>query len=214
MKLLTEFVGSFLFMFVISLTPSSGSPVGAVAIGLALTAMVYMGGHLSGAHYNPAVSLALLLRKKMPSSDLLPYWGAQIAGGILAFTVGRYATNQTIILAPSPNVEVGRALVVETIFTMMLALTVLNVATHRRTAGTWFYGLAIGFVIVAAATVGGPISGGAFNPAVAIGAITTDALMNAGSWQNLWIYLVGPFLGAFLASVVFALQEGTTSGEA
>ncbi len=208
MKLLTEFVGSFLFMLAISLAVAGGGGLAPVAIGCALMVMVYMGGHISGAHYNPAVSLAILIRGKMDGKDLIPYWIAQILGGIAAFMVGYWLTGTTSGIAPGEGVEPLKAVVVEVLFTCMLALVVLNVATAKATAGNSFYGLAIGFTIVVAAIAGGGISGGAFNPAVGIGATVAHALMGKGDWSHLWIYIVGPLVGGALAAGIFRAQQG------
>lgn len=196
MKLITEFVGTFLFLLCISL--SGGNPL---VIGGALMCMVYMGGHVSGGHFNPAVSLAVMLRGKMDSKDLLPYWAVQIVAGIVAFFVGWWLSGSAAGIAPVA--EVPKAVVVEILFTFMLALTVLNVATAKGTAGNSFYGLAIGFVIIVAASSGGALSGGAFNPAVGIGATVIGAMKGSGGWSHLWIYLVGPLVGGALAAVVF-----------
>lgn len=207
MKVFTEFIGSFLFMLAIAL--SGNSPMPALAIGGALMVMVYMGGHISGAHYNPAVSLAIFIRGKMEAKDIVPYWVAQILGGVAAFFMGYWISGATGGISPGPDVEPLKAVMVEVFFTMMLALVVLNVATAKATAGNSFYGLAIGFTIVVAAMTGGPISGGAFNPAVGIGATASHAMMGGGSWSNLWIYLVGPFAGAILAALIFKVQHGS-----
>jgi aquaporin Z len=212
MKVLTEFIGSFLFMFAISLAAVSGSPIAALAIGGALLTMVYMGGHHSGAHYNPAVSTAFLIRKKLEAADFLPYVMAQILGSICAFGLGFYVTGKGVAIAPGEGVDTIKALVVEIVFTLMLALTVFNVATHKKVANNSFYGLAIGFVIVIAAISGGPLSGGAFNPAVGIGATLINALAAGGSWGNLWIYIVGPLVGGVLAAIIYGMQgDGSES---
>ncbi len=197
MKLLTEFVGTFLFLLCISL--SAGNPI---VIGGALMCMVYMGGHISGGHYNPAVSLAVMMRGKMDSKDLVPYMVTQVVAGLAAFFVGWWLAGATPGIMPAA--EVPKALVVEILFTFMLALTVLNVATAKGTAGNSFYGLAIGFVIiVAASSAAGAMSGGAFNPAVGIAATAVKAMTDGGSWSNIWIYIVGPLAGGILAAVVF-----------
>src|SRR6266542_789160 len=153
--------------------------------------MVYMGGHVSGAHYNPAVSLALLLRGKLASvSEFVGYVASQLARAI-ADSASALAT-----------------LLVEILFTFALALVVLNVAASAKTKGNSFYGLAIGFTITVGAFAGGPISGGAFNPAVGTGPILVDALLGGGSLSHMWLYLVGPFLGGAVAAGMFGIQEG------
>lgn len=206
MKVATEFIGTFLFLFVIALVAPSGSPLTALAIGGALMVNVYAGGHRSGAHYNPAVSFALFLRKKITSSELLAYWGAQIVGGVAAFALGYAIVGKPVAIVPGTGQSALTALVVETVFTFMLALVVLNTAASRKTEGNSFYGLAIGVTIVVAALAGGPISGGAFNPAIGIGA-TLVAAMHGGSIGSIWIPVVGPFVGAALASTFWAYQE-------
>jgi len=112
-------------------------------------------------------------------------------------------------LAPAASASTLGALLVEILFTFALALVVLNVAASAKTQGNSFYGLAIGFAIVVGAFAGGPISGGAFNPAVGTGPILVDAMVGGGSLSHLWLYLVGPFLGGALAAGVFGIQEGT-----
>jgi aquaporin Z len=205
-RLLTEFVGTLVFLFSISVAVLSGSPMAPLAIGCALMVMVYMGGHVSGAHYNPAVSLAILIRGKLPAGELLPYWIAQILGGLVGCFLASLATGQSLVLAPGENVGTGAALLVEVVFTFALALVVLNVATAKATSGNSFYGLAIGFTIVVAAFAGGGISGGAFNPAIATGA-ALNSVLHGGGAGPLWIYWVGPLLGGVLAGGTFKLQN-------
>lgn len=203
MKLLMEFVGTFLFLLTIALIVPQNAQFAPLVIGVALMCVVYMGGHVSGAHYNPAVSLAVMLRGKASAAEMASYWVAQILAGILAFLVGGWLTGKTLGIAPGAEVSLAQALVVEILFTFMLCLVVLNVATAKGTAGNSFYGLAIGFTIVTAAFAGGGISGGAFNPAVGIGATVSHAVMGGGGFENLWLYLVGPFVGAAIAAAVF-----------
>ena len=129
-------------------------------------AMVYMGGHASGAHYNPAITLALVMRGAAPVGDLVSYWAAQLVGGAGAAFVAQYITGKPVPIHPGAGVAIVPALLVEVLWTFALTLVVLNVATSRRTEGKGYYGLAIGFTVVSAAFAGGGISGGAFNPAV------------------------------------------------
>ena len=208
-KYLTEFIGTFFLTLTACLTVTEGRTAPALAIGCSLMVMVYMGGHISGAHYNPAVSLALFLRKKFPSSDFLPYVVSQVLGAIAAAWVSYFLLGKTIPVAPAEGVSALTAVLVEAIFTFALALTVLNVACSEKTKGNSFYGLAIGLTIFFAAFAGGPISGGAFNPAVGTGPNVINALFSGGSWGTIWIYYVGPLIGGGLAAVVFGLQEGT-----
>ena len=156
-----------------------------LAIGCSLMVMVYMGGHISGGHYNPAVSLAVLLRGKMPGKDFIPYVVAQVLGAIVAAYLSSVIFGRTIPIAPSANASAAAALLVDIFFTFALALVVLNVATHPDVKGNSFYGLAIGFTIVVAAFAGGGISGGAFDPAVGTGITLVHALLGGGSFAGL-----------------------------
>jgi aquaporin Z len=204
----TEFVGTFFLVLTIGLTVLGGTPLAPLAIGCSLMIMVYMGGHVSGAHYNPAVSLAVFLRGKMASAgELARYWLAQLAGALVAALVVRTITGSTFAPAPADGTATGAALLVEFLYTFALTLVVLNSAASAKTHGNSFYGLAIGFTIVVAAFAGGPISGGAFNPAVGIGPIAVHATLGDGTWSFLWLYLVGPLLGGAAGAVVFGLQE-------
>jgi aquaporin Z len=206
-KLLTELVGTFFLVLTIGLVVASGSPIAVIAIGVVLTAMIYMGGHVSGAHYNPAVSTSLLVSKKMDAKDYAPYIVVQLVAGILAAFVAYFVTGKSFAPAPGPGVGLAQALLVEILFTFALAITVLNVACSKKTEGKGFYGLAIGFVIVAGALAAGGVSGGAFNPAVGIGPTVVHAAVGGGSLENIWLYIVGPVAGALLASLVFKFQE-------
>ena len=204
-KLLTELVGTFLFFSVIALS----GPVGALAplaIGSALMVMVYMGGHISGAHYNPAVSFGFFLSRKLGATDLVLYWIVQLIGSVLAFTFAYLVSGRTSGIHPGPNVGIASALAVEIAFTVALMLVVLNVAATKATQGNSFYGLAIGFVIASAVFAGGPISGGAFNPAVGFGATLGEAIFANGSWSSLWLYVVGPLVGAVIGSGIHHVQ--------
>jgi aquaporin Z len=203
----TEVVGTYFLVLTIGLTSLSQSPLAPLAIGCSLMIMVYMGGHVSGAHYNPAVTLAVWMRGKLPAGDIAPYWIAQLLGAILAALTVLYLTGKTFAAAPGADVSMGRALAVEAIFTFALALVVLNSATARQTEKNSFYGLAIGFTIVVAAFAGGSISGGAFNPAVGIGPMLIDTLMGHGGMSNVWLYIVGPLAGAALAALFFRAQN-------
>jgi aquaporin Z len=204
-KLVTELAGSFVFMTVIALAGGIGS-LAPLAIGLALTAMVYMGGHVSGAHYNPAVSLGLFLRKVIDARTMAAYWGAQVLAAILAFTFAYLLTGRAAGVHPGPGVWWLSALAAEIVFTTALVTVVFNVAATRATAGNSFYGIAIGFTVAAGAFAVGPISGAAFNPAVGLGGTLVGALVGHGSWSDLWLYVVGPLAGAALGAAIHAVQ--------
>jgi aquaporin Z len=205
---LTEFIGTFFLVLTIGLTVLDGTPFAPIAIGSSLMIMVYMGGHVSGGHYNPAVSLAVLLRGKMASAgEFVGYVVSQCAGALVAALAVLAIRGRTFAPAPGADASTGAALLVEFLYTFALALVVLNSAASAKTHGNSFYGLAIGFTVAVGAFAGGAISGGAFNPAVGFGPIVVDALVSGGTWGNLWLYIVAPLAGGALAAVVFGLQE-------
>ena len=207
-KLVTEFVGTFFLVLTIGLAVLGEVEVAPLAIGSVLMVMVYMGGHVSGAHYNPAVTLAVWLRGKMPASEVAPYVGAQLVAAFAAAFVAHAVLGGTFAPAPAEGVSLAAFFAIEVLFTFALVLVVLNVATAPTTAGNSYYGLAIGFTVLAGAFVAGPISGGAFNPAVGLGPILVDALFGDGrALGGLWVYLVAPTLGALLAVPVYKMQN-------
>lgn len=200
-KYITEFIGTFFLVLVVSL--SAASPFAPIAIGTVLMVMVYAGGHISGAHYNPAVTLAVLYRRKITVTEALVYWIFQLVAACLAGYAAIHLSGNAPQIAPGAGRTSLQAVLTEVFFTFALAYVVLNVATHSKTQGNSYFGLAIGFTILTAAFAGGPISGGAFNPAVGTGITFAHALWGGGSWEHLWIYLVGPIIGGALAGVVF-----------
>lgn len=203
-RYVTELIGTFVLVFTIGMVSVTGSAGGPLAIGAALTAMVYMGGHVSGAHYNPAVSVAVLMRGAMEKSDFVPYVVAQLLGATLAAAIVVVLSGSTFV--PAPSAGPLAAVVVEGLVTFALALVVLNVATAESTKGNSYYGLAIGFTVLAGAGAVGNFSGGAFNPAVGIGPILVDTLSGGDSMNDVWLYIVGPLAGAAAAVPVFRLQ--------
>lgn len=209
-RYLTEFLGTFFLVLTIHGIVVSGNNAGGIAIGIALAALVYMGGAVSGAHYNPAVTIALWFLKKLETKDLGPYIIAQLLGAIAASAIGSFAFGDSFAVRPALMVSPAQAVVIELLFTSMLVLTILNVAVAKKTAGNPYFGFAIGGVIVAAALAGGPFSGGAFNPAVGTGPTLVHSLLGKGNLASMWIYWVGPVLGAILAATLFRLQEPAT----
>lgn len=196
-KYLVEFVGTFFLVLTIGSTvmpPNDAGALAPLAIGAVLTAMVYAGAHVSGAHYNPAVTVAVFLRGKCAASDLPGYIVAQCAGAAAAAMIVGILKGH-----PSVNpmqIDVTRALIAEFLFTFALCSVVLNVATPRATSENSFSGLAIGFVVLAGVYSVGAVSGAAFNPAVALGA----TLMGLFSAANIWVYLVATFAAAAAAA--------------
>ena len=207
-KYLTEFVGTLFFVLTIGLVATPNHPLAPLIIGTALMVVVFMGGHVSGAHYNPAVTLAVFLRGKLPASEVLPYIAAQVLGALAGAYLSYLLLDRTFAPAPGATATTAMALMVEVFYTLLLALVVLNVATSPTNEGNSFYGAAIGATIMVAAFAGGPISGGAFNPAVATGAIVVNVLCGDGTWTHFWLYLAGPLAGGALAAGVYRLQHG------
>ncbi|MBI3822442.1 MAG: aquaporin [Planctomycetes bacterium] len=215
-KYLTEFIGTFFLVLTIGLAIAKAGAMAPLAIGASLMVMVYMGGHVSGAHYNPAVSLAALIRGALSVQDFIIYVVFQVAGALTASIASYGILGHTFAPAPAKNTTEGlvAALAVEILYTFALALVVLNVATAKKAAGNSYFGLAIGFTVAAGAFAGGSISGGAFNPAVGTGPTVIDVVLGQGSLSYLWLYLVGPFTGGALAAGVFLMQEKGASGAA
>jgi aquaporin Z len=211
-KLIVEFIGTFFLVLTIGQTvvgAKDGSPAAAlapVAIGSALMVMIYAGGHISGGHYNPAVTLAVWLRGKCTTAEMPAYMIVQVLGAVAAaFTVLFLKGNPTLPPPGSPP-NVAAALVAEFLFTFALCYVVLNVATAKGTEGNSNYGLAIGFTVLTGAFAVGSISGGAFNPAVAVGV----TLLKLSAPANIWIFLVADFLGGAVAGLLFnALDLGS-----
>lgn len=204
-KLLTEFVGTFVFLTVIALSGKAG-PFAPLAIGLALTAMVYMGGHVSGAHYNPAVSFGLFMRRIITAATMVQYWITQLVAGVLAFAFAFAVSGDHAAIHPGVGVNAFSALVAEAVFAAALVLVVLNVAATKETAGNSYFGIAIGFTVGAGAFAVGPVSGAAFNPAVGVAATFSGAVFGHDTWADVWIYVVGPLAGAAIGALVHRLQ--------
>jgi aquaporin Z len=204
---LTEFLGTFFLVLTIGLTVASGTALAALAIGSALMVMVYMGGHISGAHYNPAVTLAVFLRGGIEARWVAGYWAVQLLAGLAAAAVAATAAGVAVAPAPAPEAAPLAAFLLEFLFTFALALVVLNVATSDETTGNSYYGLAIGFTVLVGAIAAGPISGGAFNPAVAVGPIAWRAATANGGLADLWLYLAAPLLGGAVAAAAFKVQH-------
>jgi len=198
-RYLVELIGTFFLVCTVGCTviaPAAGT-IAPLAIGTALMVMVYAGGHVSGGHYNPAVTLAVALRGRCDWKDVPAYVIAQVIGALAAAGVVLYLKGNPAVEAATPDTV--RAVLAEMLFTFALCYVVLNTATAKATEGNSYFGLAIGFtVLIGAFSVGG-ISGGAFNPAVAAG-ITA---MGLSKLSNLWIFLVGNFAGGALAAAVF-----------
>lgn len=203
-KYLVEFIGTFFLVFTVGATviaPGAGS-LAPVAIGGVLMVMIFAGGHVSGGHFNPAVTLSAALRGACPKRDVAPYWAAQILAALVAAWL-MPVFNLHGSPFPLPQ-GVNAALMAEFLFTFALCWVVLNAATAKGTQGNSFYGLAIGGTVMVGAFAVGPISGAAFNPAVATGI----SLMGLAPWGHFWLYLVGEFAGAVAAALAYQVVNG------
>jgi aquaporin Z len=204
MKYVYEFIGAFFLVFTVGMTvlsPHEAGPLAPLAIGSILAVMVFAGGHISGGHYNPAISFSVFLNDKLSWQDLIKYWIAQLAAAIVAAYLtlhfkGNYAEAMVF--------NKWDAFIAEFIFTFALCYVVLNVAISSHTKGNSYFGFAIGFTVLAGAYAVGSISGGAFNPAVALGL----TILNVNIWANIWVYLCANLLGGLVAAYLFkATQE-------
>ena len=199
-KYVVEFIGAFFLMFAVAMAALSGSAFVPLAAGGTLMVMIYAGGHISGGHYNPAVTMAALWRRRIGIGDAVAYWIAQVLGGIAAGAIARAVVNPAHVttLHLSGHTEVAAALA-ELLFTFALCYVVLNVATSKDQPGNGFFGLAIGFTVVAGAFAVGAISGGSFNPAVSLGAATAGMF----AWSTIWVYLVVQLGAGAIAGLTF-----------
>jgi aquaporin Z len=198
-KYIAEFIGTFFLVLTVGCTiiPGAAGVIAPIAIGGALMVMFYAGGHISGGHFNPAVTLAVFVRGRCETKDVIPYWVAQFLAGVAAalvavFLVGKSGTPMEIKNVPA-------AFVAEFLFTFALAYVVVNSATSKDTANNSFYGLAIGMTVMVGAFSVGAISGGAFNPAVAVGA----AVMKLVNFPDIWIHIIADFAGGLVAAMTF-----------
>lgn len=200
MKYVYEFIGTFFLVLTVGMAVLQPNSIGLwapLAIGSVLAVMVFAGGHISGGHYNPAVSLSVYMRKKLSLQDLGAYWIAQLLAGVVAALTTLYFKGHGAESPLAPDHL--KAFIAEFLFTFALCYVVLNVATAKATSGNSYFGWAIGFTVLVGAYAVGSISGGAFNPAVALG-IT---ILNLSAWSNIWIYFFANLLGGAAAALVF-----------
>ena len=200
-KYFAEFIGTFFLVFTIGMTvlpEIAGGIIAPLAIGSILMVMIYAGGHVSGAHFNPAVTVAVWLRGKCSARDVPGYFLAQFLAAVAAAYAALYLKGFPAIPVPAPY-NLPRYLLAEFLFTFALCYVILNSATSKDTAGNSFYGLAIGFTVLAGAFAVGPVSGGAFNPAVAVGIV----VMGLKGVSALWVFFVANFAGGAAAAVAF-----------
>lgn len=193
---LAEFVGTFIFVFAIIGAVNSASELTPLAIGFALMVMVFATGHISGAHLNPAVSLGAWIRGAISPVTFATYVVVQLVAGALAALLSFVLWPAAAAHAP---IVTGPAFLAEAFWTFVLVYVVLNVATAKSNVNNSFYGLAIGSTVFVGAVALGGVSGGGFNPAVALGLSITGAF----DFAFYWLYLLAPLLGGAVAALVF-----------
>ena len=201
-KLIVELIGTFFLVFTVGmcvLEPAAPGVIPPLAIGFALMVMVYAGGHYSGGHYNPAVTLAAFVRGKCSAIDVIPYWVAQVAGASIAAYTAIYLKGSGGTAAPFVQADYPKIALAEFLFTFALCYVVLNVATSKGTAGNSFYGLAIGSTVMVGAFAVGKVSGGAFNPAVAVGV----TMMGLFKISYVWVHILADLAGGLVAGLLF-----------
>lgn len=209
-KYLVEFIGTFFLVFTIGNVVIPNAPLAPLAIGSALMVMIFAGGHISGGHFNPAVTLAVFIRGKCAAADVVPYIVSQVLGAIVAAIAVTFLQGGEVmgaVTAMDISATIPQVLLAEFLFTFALCYVVLNVATADATANNSFYGLAIGFTVLTGAVAVGGISGGVFNPAVAVGI----SVLKLSSWPNIWVYLVANFAAAAVAAAVFKFNVSSNA---
>ena len=211
-RLAAEALGTFLFFFlgfsgiavVVDIGADAITPLGVAAgfgFGLALAITAF--GHVSGGHFNPAVSAGLAIAGKFPSRDVIPYWIAQLVGGfgavlVMAIVYSKAVTN-SLDTNPGVGIDDWAALLLEVIATGLFVMVILTVATDDRAAWKGVMApLLIGLFIFTAAVTVGPASGGSFNPARSL-----DPVLYNQDWGNVWIYIVGPLAGGVLGGAIW-----------
>ena len=202
-KYVVELLGTFFLVLTIGTAAGLGhaGAMAPLAVGMVLIGLIYAGGPISRAHYNPAVTLAFWLRRDFDASDVMPYIGVQALGAGFAAALVRD------VLATAPMqataLDAAPAWICELLFTFVLCWVILQVATNPKTAGNSYYGLAIGAVVCGAAFAVGPISGAVLNPAVAVGL----AIMGPASWDALPLYFSAQLVAGVLAAVAYRLTD-------
>ncbi|EER17654.1 aquaglyceroporin, putative [Perkinsus marinus ATCC 50983] len=195
-----EFIGTFFLVFTVGLNVSMQNPNAPLSIGSILMVMIFSMGSVSGAHFNPSVTLGIVLGNpcKFTLTDAPIYMIVQVLGGIAGAGISFALTGDKITVKPSDQFSVFLAALAEIIFTMALAFVVLNVATSRD-AGNHYYGVAIGFTVISAAYAIGPISGAYLNPAVTLGVF----VFSQEEIQSVGVYIVAQIIGSLLAALAF-----------
>lgn len=197
-KYLMEFIGTFFLTLTIAFT--SGSPL---AVGAVLIALVYMGGDISGGHYNPAVTLGAFVNKAAKFKDGVVYLIIQVLGAALAAFLFFVVQGDRFVPVPAPRYSFLALILIELLFTFLLTFVVLGVAVREEVKGNNYFGLAIGLALLAGISVAGAITGGVLNPAVALGTYISGFPKLPAGIMPLLGYLIGQFGGGLLAGLVF-----------
>ena len=200
-KYIIEFLGTFFLVLIIGLSQNP------VAIGLGLAVLVYMGAHISGAHYNPVVSLAMLINNQIELKEFSFYLASQLLGSLVATYFIMLLGNDFNVV--SNTNDISSFFVAEILFTFLLVFVILNVALNKNLKGNQFYGLAIGLTVTAGAFAVGNISGGVFNPAVSFGPSLFSFIdpqvvgTNVSSSDFFIYYLISGTIGSVIASYLY-----------
>jgi aquaporin Z len=205
-KYLAEFVGTYFLVLTVGCCVLTGSIGAAISIGSVLMVMIYSLGSVSGAHFNPAVTVAILLssRRIIEWTDALAYIVAQLLGGLCAGASYLGLFGMAFTLEPVGHHSAWAAATVEVVYTMALCYVVLNVATTQKQDGNNYFGLAIGFTVVSAALAIGGLSGCCLNPAVALGTMVAQAVINGVSSMTYFpLYFFCPYIGSVVACLAF-----------
>eukprot|EP00457_Paulinella_chromatophora_P007510 gb/GEZN01007533.1/.p1 GENE.gb/GEZN01007533.1/~~gb/GEZN01007533.1/.p1 ORF type:complete len:282 (-),score=27.15 gb/GEZN01007533.1/:635-1480(-) len=213
-KLIVEFIGTYYLVLTVGMVKAEGTAVGAagpLAIGSALMVCVFAGGHISGGHYNPAVTFGILLagRDKINTRLAAQYVGVQLFAGMCAAVTYWLLTDVAFAQFPQGSTP-GQAFFCECIFTGLLMYVILNTATTKSLEGNSFYGMAIGFTLFTGAVAVGDVSGGVFNPAVGFGPIIMNAIVHGKeNFSSIWIYFLAPLFGSAVAVATFRITNPT-----
>lgn len=202
---LTEFIG--VLFLTLTVTLAGRSDLAPLAIASVLMILVYAGGYISGAHYNPAVTFSLALSRNYPVVSARRYMLVQILGAVAGSLIATGMSGEILAPVPTEPILFG-ALIAEIVFSALLCYTVLHTTTRKD--GNNFYGLAIGAVLLVAAVVAGPISGAVLNPAIGIGALISQFLLQAPIQPTATLlYVVGPMTGALCAAAIYGIQKNS-----
>jgi len=201
---ISEFVGTFFLVLTVGFNVLQNTALAPISIGSILMAMIFATGKVSGGHFNPAVTLGIYCRGKIDGSNAFGYMAVQILGGLAAGCVYLSILGATFSLGPGVGYGLAAVCIVETLFTAALVFVVLSVATTVQDEGNWYYGLAIGFTVMAAAFAIGPISGCSLNPAVTFGVMFSNFIHTGYLRVSLLLlYTIAPFFGSLIAYMFF-----------